>query len=38
MKDDNTKLVFFLNLGFSIFGIIGGLLTGSIAIFTGAIE
>ncbi len=38
MKDDNTKLVFFLNLGFSIFGIIGGLLTGSIAIFTGAIH
>lgn len=38
MKEDNTKLVFFLNLGFSVFGIIGGLLTGSIAIFTGAIQ
>ncbi len=38
MKEDNTKLVFFLNLGCSIFGIIGGLLTGSIAIFSGAIH
>lgn len=38
MKEESTKLVFFLNLGFSIFGIIGGLLTGSIAIFSGAIH
>lgn len=34
----NIKLAFFLNLGFSIFELIGGLLTNSVAIFSDAIH
>lgn len=35
---DNIKLAFFLNLGFSIFELIGGLFTNSVAIFSDAIH
>lgn len=38
MNYEDEKLVFVLNIGFSIFGLIGGLLTGSIAIFSSAIH
>lgn len=38
MNEEDTKLAFVLNLGFSIFGLIGGFLTGSIAIFSSAIH
>lgn len=38
MNNEEKKLVFVLNVGFSIFGLIGGLLTGSIAIFSSAIH
>lgn len=37
-EKENIKLAFFLNLGFSIFEIIGGLLTNSVAIFSDAIH
>ena len=35
---DDIKLAFFLNLGFSLFELIGGLLTNSISIFSDAIH
>ena len=38
MNEEDTKLAFVLNVGFSIFGLIGGFLTGSIAIFSSAIH
>lgn len=39
MKEkENIKLAFFLNLGFSIFELIGGLLTNSVSIFSDAIH
>lgn len=39
MKEkENIKLAFFLNLGFSIFEIIGGFLTNSVSIFSDAIH
>lgn len=37
-ENENIKLAFFLNLGFSIFEFIGGLLTHSVAIFSDAIH
>lgn len=37
-EQENIKLAFFLNLGFSIFEFIGGLLTNSVAIFSDAIH
>lgn len=37
-EKENIKLAFFLNLGFSIFELIGGLLTNSISIFSDAIH
>ncbi len=37
-EKDNIKLAFFLNLGFSIFELIGGLFTHSVSIFSDAIH
>lgn len=37
-EKENIKLAFFLNLGFSIFELIGGLLTNSVSIFSDAIH
>lgn len=37
-EQEEVKLTFFLNLGFSIFGVIGGILTHSVAIVSGAIH
>ncbi len=37
-EKENIKLAFFLNLGFSIFEFIGGLLTNSVSIFSDAIH
>lgn len=37
-ENENIKLAFFLNLGFSIFEFIGGILTSSVAIFSDAIH
>ena len=35
---DNIKLAFFLNVGFTIFEIIGGLMTNSVAILSDAVH
>ena len=37
-EKENIKIAFFLNLGFSLFQIIGGLLTNSVAIFSDALH
>ncbi len=37
-EKENIKIAFFLNLGFSLFEIIGGLLTNSVAIFSDALH